>query len=139
MDIEFVVSKGKVTKVIIGDYVFEADANTKDMNKIEETFNTLVDLGVKFTKGIIAMERNIKDFLNELRDYTKVLKEFKNKEIVKMDDLKKYGDLRAITMKITKNAKKYGLIEENERAIEVDWKNRTYKLNPKLKKVLEYI
>ena len=139
MDIEFVVSKGKVTKVIIGDYVFEADANTKDMNKIEEAFNTLVDLGVKFTKGIIAMERNIKDFLNELRDYTKVLKEFKNKEIVKMDDLKKYGDLRAITMKITKNAKKYGLIEENERAIEVDWKNRTYKLNPKLKKVLEYI
>jgi len=139
MDIEFVVKKGRVTKVIVGDYEFEADASIKDTEKIEETFNTLIDLGVKFTKVTKVIDREISEFLKELRDYKKVIAEFKGKEEVKMDDLKKYGDLRAIAMKITRTARKMGLIGSDERALEVDWKNRKYRINPKLKKVLEYI
>jgi len=139
MDIEFVVKKGRVTKVIVGDYEFEADASIKDTEKIEETFNILVDLGVKFTKVTKVTDREISEFLKELGDYKKVIAEFKGKEEVKMDDLKKYGDLRAIGMKITRTARKMGLIGGYERALEVDWKNRKYRINPKLKKVLEYI
>jgi len=142
VEIKFEVCEGKITKVIVEDYEFIANAPIKSIGEIEELFKKLNELGVNFSrKEDIEEEKKIKEFIKSLSARQKcILIQFKGKNAVKIDELKnKCGDLRGPLAGLTRKAQSLGLIEKDKVALEPDWENRVYRLNPKLKKVVDFL
>jgi len=127
VEIKFEVCKGKVSKVIVENYEFIANAPKESIDKIEDLFRKLSKLGVNFKREERKEdEEKIKEFIKSLTERQKcILRQFKNRDIVKMDELKnKCGDLRGPLAGLTQKARNIGLIDKDEVALEPDWENR---------------
>ena len=145
VEVEFRIKNERITRAYVGDFEFLVNAPKEATTRIEKLFKELSKEGVIFTKIEEVEERGIekelREFIKNLTEKQKcILRQFKDREEVKKDELQnKCGDLRGPLAGLTKKAQSKGLIEPNETALELDTENRIYRVNPKLKRVVDLL
>lgn len=147
-DVRFVIERGRIIEVKVGDYKFQVkETPASNMDIIESLFKQLIERGVLFTK---EEEKKIEEkYLEFTRSLTNkqrnVLVLFKDKEEVHYKEIYSLGPdyegqkFAGISSGLTRKAQRLGIIGDKESALIWNSVNETYRLNPKLKPVLKLL
>ncbi|AKG92327.1 hypothetical protein GAH_00320 [Geoglobus ahangari] len=132
------IKDGVIRRVVVGAYEFVATVPADKAGEVEKHFTALAELGVRFDIKRID-DAKIEKFIRELTDkQRRILEHFRDSDEVSMDDLRgDVGDLRGPIAGLNTKARREGLVGENEQALEPDVEKGVYRLNPKMRVVVE--
>ncbi len=148
--IRFVIEGDKIVEVEVGSYRFRVkEAPVSDRYTIESLFKQLMDKGVVFIRKEKEEEKIDEKYLEFVRRLTdkqrNVLTLFKDKDEVHYKKIYSLGSeyqgqkFAGISSGLTRKAQGLGILNDKESALIWNSTNETYKLNPKLKPILNLI